>query len=335
MLQWVADGSPTHSSTPVKIENALQFVPKNTNPKEFKQLQQQIKDYRRADKISAGPQSHILEGVTWEEAKKMQDATVTQTGDQVVLMGAASKGIIQRGFQHNATMYKSPYAKNPFDSVTDEELDEYKRVVERKARGDFDDTTDYSESEGLSSAQINKRISDIRSPTSVTSETEEESRDEPQVLRIETTQAPKPSQPEIVMSDDDVFLDNPQEIIVQQLKVAAVEQSPVSRVSINSSRSMKVVRAYKKPAGVRNYYRTTSFSGFPKGSYLLPNPRHFHVAHYTNINRPMRPQIINLISGGRYSSFNPNVPHISHNWSNSVRPTVTINTIGVIASDQQ
>lgn len=40
-----------------------------------------------------------------------------------------------------------------------------------------DDTTDYSESEGLSSAQINKRISDIRSPTSITSETEEESRD--------------------------------------------------------------------------------------------------------------------------------------------------------------
>lgn len=33
---------------------------------------QQIKDYRRADKISAGPQSHILEGVSWEEAKKMQ-----------------------------------------------------------------------------------------------------------------------------------------------------------------------------------------------------------------------------------------------------------------------
>ena len=32
----------------------------------------QIKDYRRADKISAGPQSHILEGVSWEEAKKMQ-----------------------------------------------------------------------------------------------------------------------------------------------------------------------------------------------------------------------------------------------------------------------
>lgn len=41
-VQWVSDGSPTHSSTPVKIDGALQFVPKNTNPKEFKQIQQQV-----------------------------------------------------------------------------------------------------------------------------------------------------------------------------------------------------------------------------------------------------------------------------------------------------
>lgn len=196
ITKWVPDGSPTHSSsTAVKIDSALQFVPKNTNPKEFKRLQQQIKDYRRADKISAGPQSHILEGVTWEEARKMQDAGVTQTGDQVVLMGAASKGIIQRGYQHNATMYKSPYAKNPFDSVTDEEIDEYRKVVEKKTKGEYD--TDFSESEGLSSS-AHKRISDVRSPTS---ETEEESRDEHQVLRIETKHVPKASQPEVVLSD--------------------------------------------------------------------------------------------------------------------------------------
>lgn len=201
ITKWVADGSPSHSSTPVKIENAMQFVPPGTNPKEFKQRQQQIKDYRRADKISAGPQSHILEGVTWEEARKMQDAAVTQTGDQVVLMGAASKGIIQRGHQHNAMVYKSPYAKNPFDSVTDEELEDYKKVIEKKTKGEYD--TDYSESDGLSSAQINKRMDSLhlRSPTSVTSETEEESRDEPQILRIETRTAPKPSQPEVVLSD--------------------------------------------------------------------------------------------------------------------------------------
>lgn len=51
-------------------------------------------------------------------------------------MGAASKGIIQRGYQHNATVYKTPYAKNPFDSVTDDELKEYKRTVDRKRHGD-------------------------------------------------------------------------------------------------------------------------------------------------------------------------------------------------------
>nr|XP_033322366.1 protein hu-li tai shao isoform X1 [Megalopta genalis] len=208
ITKWVSDGSPTHSSTPVKIENALQFVPKNTNPKEFKQIQQQIKDYRRADKISAGPQSHILEGVTWEEAKKMQDATISGTGEQVVLVGAASKGIIQRGFQHNAMVYKTPYAKNPFDAVTDQELDQYKKEVERKQKGDPYDESQ-SESEALSSFNVSRAThesstakSPIQSPVSVTSETEEESRDEPRVLRIETKQVPAPSQPEVVLSDD-------------------------------------------------------------------------------------------------------------------------------------
>ncbi|XP_013174376.1 PREDICTED: protein hu-li tai shao isoform X5 [Papilio xuthus] len=194
ITKWVQDGSPAHSSTPVKIDT-LQFVPKNTNPKEFKQLQQQIKENRRADKISAGPQSHILEGVTWDEAARLvgEDAVNTHTGDHVVLMGAASKGIIQRGYQHNATMYSSPYARNPFDHVTDREIDEYKRIVERKQRGNEYDT-DLSESEAVSGAQVT-------SPASAPSETEEESRDEHRVLRIETKQVPVRSQPELVLSD--------------------------------------------------------------------------------------------------------------------------------------
>lgn len=196
ITKWVADGSPTHS-TPVKIDNALQFVPPNTNPKEFKRLQQQIKDYRRSDKISAGPQSHILEGVSWDEANRLKDANVSKTGDHVVLMGAASKGIIQRGYQHNATVYKTPYAKNPFDSVTDDDLNEYKRTVEKKRTGDFTDT-DYSESEALSSLPISGQVkSPIMSPPSQ-SEPEDAAH---VVMRIETKQAPKPSQPEIVLSD--------------------------------------------------------------------------------------------------------------------------------------
>lgn len=199
ITKWVAELSPTHSSTPVKIESAMQFVPPNTNPKEFKRIQQQIKDYRRADKISAGPQSHILEGVSWDEANRLKDANVSATGDHVVLMGAASKGIIQRGYQHNATVYKAPYAKNPFDSVTDDELNEYKKTVEKKQQGDYTDT-DFSESEALSSLQISEK--NKNQPMSPPSQSEQDDNaTEHQVHRIETKQIPKPSQPEVVLSD--------------------------------------------------------------------------------------------------------------------------------------
>merc|ERR1711997_420726 len=58
-------------------------------------------------------------------------------GDQVDFkVGAASKGIIQRDFQHHATVFKSAYAKNPFDNVTAEELDEYRRIIDAKSRMD-------------------------------------------------------------------------------------------------------------------------------------------------------------------------------------------------------
>ncbi|XP_032292932.1 protein hu-li tai shao isoform X4 [Drosophila virilis] len=195
ITKWVAEGSPTHS-TPVRIEDPLQFVPAGTTTKEFKRVQQQIKDNRRADLISAGPQSHILEGVTWDEANRIKDATVSQTGDHVVLMGAASKGIIQRGFQHNATVYKAPYAKNPFDNVTDDELNEYKRTVERKKKsihGEYTDT-DFSESEALNSMQAAGAHAHAKHAQS-------EPETEHQVIQIQTQQAPIPSQAEVVLSD--------------------------------------------------------------------------------------------------------------------------------------
>lgn len=47
------------------------------------------------------------------------------------MVGAVSKGIIQRNFQHNATVYKTPYSKNPFDAVTNEEIEYYKASVEK------------------------------------------------------------------------------------------------------------------------------------------------------------------------------------------------------------
>ena len=56
--------------------------------------------------------------------------------DQVVMVGAASKGIIQKDFQHNAVVYKSAYGRNPFEGVTDKEIQDYKDYVAKKQRGE-------------------------------------------------------------------------------------------------------------------------------------------------------------------------------------------------------
>ncbi|KAI5706699.1 hypothetical protein M8J76_009664 [Diaphorina citri] len=241
--EWVADGSPTHSSTPVKIDSALQFVPKNTNPKEFKKLQQQIKENRRADKITSGPQSQLLEGVSWEEAKKLQDANQSATGDQVILVGAASKGIIQRGFQHNATVYKTPYAKNPFDQMTDQEIEEYKSTVSRKQRGEF--SYDDSESEALSSSAALPPRAGTKPPVS---ETDDESRDEPRVLRINTKQVPKASQPEVVLSDgENTYNGDQSDAHLSTFSQSSKDGSPSKTLSTEESNK----KEKKKKKGLR------------------------------------------------------------------------------------
>ncbi|XP_060656444.1 uncharacterized protein LOC132791511 isoform X1 [Drosophila nasuta] len=252
ITKWVAEGSPTHS-TPVRIEDPLQFVPAGTTTKEFKRVQQQIKDNRRADKISAGPQSHILEGVTWDEANRIKDATVSQAGDHVVLMGAASKGIIQRGFQHNATVYKAPYAKNPFDNVTDDELNEYKRTVERKKKsihGEYTDT-DFSESEALNSMQAAGAHAHAKHAQS-------EPETEHQVIQIQTQQAPIPSQAEVVLSDEAQIQDQANHDSVsnqkmlnsvegQPMKPSAEEQEAAHRLQTQSSCRRDLSIAFHNP----------------------------------------------------------------------------------------
>ncbi|XP_040567402.1 protein hu-li tai shao isoform X2 [Lepeophtheirus salmonis] len=137
ITKWVADASPSHS-TPIKVESPNQFVPLGTTKREFKKIQKAMKEGRRAGGITAGPESKVLEGQTWEEARDMQDKSyAVHSGEHVDFkVGAASKGIIQRDFQHHATVYGSAYAKNPFDNVTHEELAEYQRVVDCKSRGE-------------------------------------------------------------------------------------------------------------------------------------------------------------------------------------------------------
>jgi len=141
ITKWVQDGSPS-KSTPIKVESPNQFVPLGTTKKEFKRIQAAMKEGRRAGGITAGPESKVLDGPTWDEARQMQmeGKTVVDSGVDF-RVGAASKGIIQRDFQHHATVFKSAYAKNPFDNISEDELAEYKRIIDAKARGDVTDSS--------------------------------------------------------------------------------------------------------------------------------------------------------------------------------------------------
>ena len=71
---------------------------------------------RYEDNISSGPQSKILEGLTWEEAEKLKEGLIkggaAPGAHEIIMMGAASKGIIKREQQHNATVYKTYYQVN-------------------------------------------------------------------------------------------------------------------------------------------------------------------------------------------------------------------------------
>jgi adducin len=75
----------------------------------------------------------VLEGVTWEEAQRIKEGQPLNGIDNVRVT-AASRGIIQREHQRDALFYKKYTLTNPFDSITDADLDKYRRDVQKKSK---------------------------------------------------------------------------------------------------------------------------------------------------------------------------------------------------------
>ncbi|CAF0893834.1 unnamed protein product [Rotaria sp. Silwood1] len=129
VTKWVPDTGLKHS-TPIKIDTKHQFAPSNMDPKELKNHQKQIKEDRFNEKVSAGYQSKILENASWEDASQMKEPH-QPTSEAIVIVGAASKGIIKRDQQNNAVVYKTYYAQNPFAHIDNNDIEKYKREVEQ------------------------------------------------------------------------------------------------------------------------------------------------------------------------------------------------------------
>uniref|UniRef100_A0A8C6YCA9 Alpha-adducin n=1 Tax=Naja naja TaxID=35670 RepID=A0A8C6YCA9_NAJNA len=105
----------TASSAPPNL-----FVPLNTNPKEVQEMRNKIREQNLQDIKTAGPQSQVLSGV-------VMDRSLVQ-GELVT----ASKAIIEKEYQPRVII--STTGPNPFHKLTDQELEEYRREVERKQR---------------------------------------------------------------------------------------------------------------------------------------------------------------------------------------------------------
>ncbi|XP_031685641.1 beta-adducin isoform X2 [Oncorhynchus kisutch] len=112
---WLKTEEMQQGSGAIKIENSNQFVPLFTNPQEVLETRNKIRQQNRQDMKTAGPQSQVLAGVITDDSPPSPDP---------------------------AELAKlEPETPNPFNQLTDKELEEYRKEVQRKAEGHTDDET--------------------------------------------------------------------------------------------------------------------------------------------------------------------------------------------------
>nr|KAF6445799.1 adducin 2 [Rousettus aegyptiacus] len=103
------------SGMPIRIENPNQFVPLYTDPQEVLDMRNKIREQNRQDVKSAGPQSQLLASVIAEKSRS------PSTESQLMAKGEA-----------DTKDESEETVPNPFSQLTDQELEEYKKEVERK-----------------------------------------------------------------------------------------------------------------------------------------------------------------------------------------------------------
>ncbi|XP_043095183.1 beta-adducin isoform X2 [Puntigrus tetrazona] len=95
------------SGRSIKIENPNQFVPLFTNPQEVLETRNKIREQNRQDMKTAGPQSQVLASVITDNSPPTPEAVEPPPAPE-------------------------PETPNPFNELTDQELEEYRKEVQRK-----------------------------------------------------------------------------------------------------------------------------------------------------------------------------------------------------------
>ncbi|KAJ8284726.1 hypothetical protein COCON_G00035760 [Conger conger] len=115
------------SGTPIRIEDPNQFVPLNTNPSDVMQKRNKIREQNRLDLMTAGPQSQLLAGIV-----------VDRIPGPPVILDEELMG---------------PLPPNPFSQLSEREMEEYRRKVERRQLGHEDAEHELTSDDGSSLSQ--------------------------------------------------------------------------------------------------------------------------------------------------------------------------------------
>ncbi|XP_041066103.1 beta-adducin [Carcharodon carcharias] len=140
------------SGTPIKIETPNQFVPLFTDPREVLETRNKIREQNRQDVKSAGPQSQLLAGVITEKSRSPSAEGMLASQAQTLSQ------------EELPEVRKEPEPPNPFNELTDQELEDYRREVERKQLG-LDGADEEDTSAGISPLKT-PPTSPLKSPTS-------------------------------------------------------------------------------------------------------------------------------------------------------------------------
>ncbi|XP_053573745.1 beta-adducin [Bombina bombina] len=144
------------SGMPIRIENPNQFVPLFTDPREVLETRNKIREQNRQDVKSAGPQSQLLANVITDKSRSPSADSHLATQAETETKQPPQEEIPAE-----------PEPPNPFSQLTDQELEEYKKEVERKHVLDDQGDKEVAD-EDSQPLLVTPPTSPVRSPTKAT-----------------------------------------------------------------------------------------------------------------------------------------------------------------------
>ncbi|NXR44084.1 ADDG protein, partial [Hippolais icterina] len=224
------DSSKTSGGTPIKIEDPNQFVPLNTNPSEVLEKRNKIREQNRYDLKTAGPQSQLLAGIVVDK----KPSSTMQFDDE----------------------HAPPAPPNPFSHLTEKELEEYKKTIERKQQGLEDAEQELFSDDGSSVSQIQ---SQTQSPQNVPERLEENHED----FYTQNANLISVEMPVVVVNGKEDAHDVEDDLT---RRVSQLTMSTVESVEITIKGSEKIEEALspegspsKSPSKKKKKFRTPSF----------------------------------------------------------------------------